>query len=836
MPIEYRLSYTAAEIDEKLGRVDSLVASVNGIVPDDNGNVQITILDSGGNVAQNAVLFTEQELTAEQQIQARDNIGIEDVFTAEVAGSSGINLNDGVYEIGRFSTSGTEYDNEGNFAFRNVNYLPVEGGRTIVVYFDAAEWNGNRINWGVELVQYDSSGAVIENKRHYIENYLNNSKSSFTLDANAAYIRIHYNRNGEMVFEDMTAPKIAIYYIEDAVQEFVEYGAGAETVLMVRKDRVQGLVALAGKKIVYDGDSICAGSVANAGGGYARIIADLTGGEYVNHAVGGGHLCSGVANRHCVADNLANLPTDGDIYCFQGGINDYWGNAVLGTYTHGDYTGAVDATTVCGALETIFRYALNNFPSKPVFFVITHKIQNTAYQKNGAGNTFEDYRDAMAGICQKYSVPFYDAFSESGLNGWNDAQNNLYLTGNTNGTPDGCHPNEDGYRRFYVDQLIDLFESGRSSGSGSSGWNVDLTEQVARAEAAANSANTAMTTTNVYRSNAKTSETNAANSAANSENAAIRAESAAKRAEEAVENAEQGSGGNVDLTGVVKSVNGQTPDENGNVEIETGEVTDKQISDAINAYLNENPLGVCNIYVGTEQPTDGTEYWLDTSADENGNTGSGGDDSGSGDDSGNEPIVYTIARTLTGCTSSSTAASISAGSFYKETITADSGYTLSGATVNITMGGVDISDSFVDGVLTIDEVNGNIVISVIAKGNAWETLTLSSVTVGGVNNGGPIYSDEGATEIGKMGRGAYTSEAFNTDTFVSVTVSNNGVLCYVGYGIWISDGSGQTKVYGASSVATSKTQTVELTIPSGQQLIVVGNYPQHWTVEAKKQV
>ena len=67
-----------------------------------------------------------------------------------------------------------------------------------------------------------------------------------------------------------------------------------------------------------------------------------------------------------------------------------------------------------------------------------------------------------------------------------------------------------------------------------SGGNVDLTEQVNRAETAAT----------------------------NAEAAATRAEEAATRAEEAVANM-----GNVDLTGVVKSVNGQTPDENGNVEI-----------------------------------------------------------------------------------------------------------------------------------------------------------------------------------------------------------------------------------------------------------------------------
>lgn len=41
MAIEYKLSYTAAEIDDKLGKVDSLVQTVNGIAPDESGNVEI---------------------------------------------------------------------------------------------------------------------------------------------------------------------------------------------------------------------------------------------------------------------------------------------------------------------------------------------------------------------------------------------------------------------------------------------------------------------------------------------------------------------------------------------------------------------------------------------------------------------------------------------------------------------------------------------------------------------------------------------------------------------------------------------------------------------------
>lgn len=38
---EYKLSYTASEIDEKLGMVDSMVKSVNGQTPDENGNVVV---------------------------------------------------------------------------------------------------------------------------------------------------------------------------------------------------------------------------------------------------------------------------------------------------------------------------------------------------------------------------------------------------------------------------------------------------------------------------------------------------------------------------------------------------------------------------------------------------------------------------------------------------------------------------------------------------------------------------------------------------------------------------------------------------------------------------
>ena len=210
------------------------------------------------------------------------------------------------------------------------------------------------------------------------------------------------------------------------------------------------------KKIVYDGDSI-AESRNNNGGGYAKLISDATDSVYVNFAKGGARLSSHNSG-HSVVKNLAKLPDDADLYCFEGGINDFWGNVPIGTCDPNDYTGELDPSTICGALETIFRHCMDKFPGKPVCFVITHKIQNTAYGSNQNGDTFEDYRNAMVTVCQKYSIPYYDAFNESGLNGWNQTQNKLYLTANSSGKGDGIHPNEDGYRRYYAPQLLNLFE------------------------------------------------------------------------------------------------------------------------------------------------------------------------------------------------------------------------------------------------------------------------------------------------------------------------------------------------------------------------------------------
>lgn len=121
---------------------------------------------------------------------------------------------------------------------------------------------------------------------------------------------------------------------------------------------------------------------------------------------------------------------------------------------------------------------------------------------------------------------------------------------------------------------------------------------------------------------------------------------------------------------------------------------------------------------------------------------------------------YNITRNLTNCTSSSSAVKVVEGSSHTETLSAERGYTLEGASVVATMGGVDISDKFVNGTLTIESVTGDIVIEVTATEVELDIpqpvvdWTLTNITDGTVVNTG----SGGATYDAKISGGEYASD------------------------------------------------------------------------------
>lgn len=78
-------------------------------------------------------------------------------------------------------------------------------------------------------------------------------------------------------------------------------------------------------------------------------------------------------------------------------------------------------------------------------------------------------------------------------------------------------------------------------------------------------------------------------------------------------------------------------------------------------------------------------------------------------------VAYSVTNALSGCTSSNASQSASTTRPYTATLTASEGYTLTGAAVSVTMGGVDITDTaYSNGEISIASVTGNISITATA--------------------------------------------------------------------------------------------------------------------------
>lgn len=81
-----------------------------------------------------------------------------------------------------------------------------------------------------------------------------------------------------------------------------------------------------------------------------------------------------------------------------------------------------------------------------------------------------------------------------------------------------------------------------------------------------------------------------------------------------------------------------------------------------------------------------------------------------------------VTAALAGCLSNNDSGVVIDGQSYAATLTADAGYTLDGAAASITMGGVDVSTYYKDGVIAIPNVTGDLVITVTAVKQAQENM------------------------------------------------------------------------------------------------------------------
>lgn len=211
---------------------------------------------------------------------------------------------------------------------------------------------------------------------------------------------------------------------------------------------------LAGKKATFNGDSICAG--AGYGGGYAKIIAEVCGMTVQNIGVGGGTIAAeqynGEKARHWICRTIANMDADADYAIIEGGVNDASLQVPIGTLSSG-YNATLDDTTFYGAFESMLKQLLIRFAGKKVGYIAVHQMTSNYKAINDPETS---YYWAAKKCCEKWGVPFCDLnisvppfayFSESG-----DAELSALRTTYTH-NGDGWHPNEEGYKKYYVPKI-----------------------------------------------------------------------------------------------------------------------------------------------------------------------------------------------------------------------------------------------------------------------------------------------------------------------------------------------------------------------------------------------
>ena len=198
---------------------------------------------------------------------------------------------------------------------------------------------------------------------------------------------------------------------------------------------------LSGKILSTTGDSIAAGA-GNNGTGYPEIVASDNSMTVQNVAVGGGTVAYVNANTFCISRNISSMRSDSDFVLLEGGGNDADSGVPLGTLSSG-YTATLDDTTFAGAIESMFKAALARFPDKKIGYVFIHKCA-TLFDSRVPNS----YYDMAKSACEKWGIPYLDLNTQvPPLNYIADLKSTY--TANA----DGYHPNELGYRTFYVPKV-----------------------------------------------------------------------------------------------------------------------------------------------------------------------------------------------------------------------------------------------------------------------------------------------------------------------------------------------------------------------------------------------
>lgn len=383
-----------------------------------------SLIEAAGD-AVNSVLFTEQTLTPEQQVQARENIGaiaIEDAIDVLASEDFGglvrpvNNLYKGKIKDGGYYTTAGEWTESSYYKMAILPVGAVKKGDTLTFSEGYAYYNGA---YNFEVFAEDGT---------HLQSYALSSYAPVTIGLGNApgftgdfYVAMRIRAQHD-------ESKLVI--VKDGILEPTPY----ENPLFKSKSPLKG------KVFNCLGDSFTAPEFA-----WHKYLAERTECTCNNYGVASSRVSVTAPQSGTLSflERYSAMPKEADATIIFGGIND--AGSIAAT-THGVTLGTMesplDNTTFYGALKLLITNIKAHMPGKKIIGVIPPDFSPT----DTYTHTLPQVQEACREVYQMYGIPYADLKKEC-QEMWEEADATGYNNTNYRSAQnDNWHPNEKGHK------------------------------------------------------------------------------------------------------------------------------------------------------------------------------------------------------------------------------------------------------------------------------------------------------------------------------------------------------------------------------------------------------